>query len=162
MADMFRPVPIESEPLLQNRFSLEFPTEVGIEQYMVQTAKKPSLTINPVEIPYMNSSSWVAGRAVWGTMDITFIDVIGPSTAQKLMDWVRLHFEPTTGRSGYAISYKKTLVLKALDGPGIEVQKWTLVGCQITTADFGDYDYGSDELVKLSITLQPDKCILNN
>jgi hypothetical protein len=162
MADMFRPVPVDQEPLLQSRFALEFPNELGIDQFIVQTAKKPSLNINAIEIPYMNSSNWVAGRAVWQQMEITFIDVIGPSTTQKIMEWVNLHYETSTGRSGYAVGYKKNLVLKALDGPGVEVQKWTLIGCQIVTADFDQFDYGADEVVKISITIQPDRCILSN
>jgi hypothetical protein len=40
---MFRPVPIEQEPKRKNRFVLEFPTELGIESFLVQTSGKPSL-----------------------------------------------------------------------------------------------------------------------
>jgi len=65
MADMFRPAPIEQEPKRKNRFALEFPTELGIDQFIVQTSGKPKLNINSVEIPYMNTSTWVAGRSVW-------------------------------------------------------------------------------------------------
>jgi hypothetical protein len=78
------------------------------------------------------------------------------------MEWVNLHFESTTGRAGYAIGYKKNLVMKALDGPGVEVQKWTLIGCQITSIDFGNFDYSANELSKITVTIQPDRCILNN
>lgn len=157
---MFRPVPIEQEPKRKNRFVLEFPTELGIESYLVQTSGKPALEINPVEIPYMNGSDWVAGRAVWQAMDITFIDVIGPSTTQKVMEWVRLHYESATGRMGYAIGYKKNLVLKALDGPGVDVEKWTLVGCMITSVSFDDYDYSADDIAMVNITIQPSRCLL--
>ena len=76
MADMFRPVPIEQEPKRKNRFVLEFPTELGIESFLVQTSGKPTLEINPTEIPYMNTSTWVAGRSKWGTIEVKFIDVI--------------------------------------------------------------------------------------
>jgi hypothetical protein len=162
MAEMFRPVPIEQEPKRKNRFTLEFPTELGIESYLVQTSGKPSIKINSVEIPYMNSSTWVAGRSIWNTMDIEFIDVIGPSTTQKIMEWVRLHFETATGNMGYAIGYKKNLVLKALDPTGVEVEKWTLVGAFITDASFDDYDYGGDDISKVKITVQPDKCLHNS
>ena len=160
MADMFRPVPVEQEPKRKNRFVLEFPTELGIESYLVQTSAKPSLAINATEIPYMNTSTWVAGRSIWSSMEISFIDVIGPSTTQKIMEWVRLHFESTTGRMGYAIGYKKNLVLKALDPTGVEVEKWTLIGCMITNADFDSYDYGSDDVSMVTITIQPDRCLL--
>jgi len=161
MADMFRPVPVEQEPKRKNRFALEFPTELGIESYLVQTSAKPTITIGSTEIPYMNTSTWVAGRYKWEPMDIQFIDVIGPSTTQKIMEWVRLHAESATGRMGYAIGYKKNLVLKALDGPGAEVEKWTLIGCLITSASFDDYDYAADDLATVKITIQPDRCLLN-
>jgi len=161
MADMFRPVPIEQEPKRKNRFVLEFPTELGIESYLVQTSGKPSLSINKTEIPYMNTSTFVAGRSVWQTLEVKFIDVIGPSTTQKIMEWVRLHFESATGRMGYAIGYKKNLVLKALDPTGVEVEKWTLIGCQIESAAFDDYDYGADDVSTVTITIQPDRCILD-
>lgn len=161
MAEMFRPVPVEQEPKRKNRFVLEFPTELGIESYLVQTSGKPSMEINPVEIPYMNTSTWVAGRYKWSTIEVSFIDVIGPSTTQKIMEWVRLHAESATGRMGYAIGYKKNLVLKALDPTGVEVEKWTLIGCTITNASFDDYDYSADDLATVKITLQPDRCLLN-
>ena len=160
MADMFKPVPIEQEPKRKNRFVLEFPTELGIDSFIVQTAGKPKLSINNVEIPHINGSTWVAGRSIWQTMDITFIDVVGPSGTQKLMEWVRLIYESATGRMGYAIGYKKNLVLKALDPTGIEVEKWTLIGSYITNIDFGGYDHSDDALADISITIQPDRCLL--
>jgi hypothetical protein len=77
------------------------------------------------------------------------------------MEWIRLHFEQTTGKMGYAVAYKKNLILKALDPVGVEVEKWTLIGTQITKVDFEDFDYGSDDLAKVNMTLQPDRCILS-
>ena len=161
MAIMFRPVPVEQEPKKKNRFVLEFPSELGIDSFLVQTSGKPSIEIGNVEIPYMNTSTFVAGRYKWATMDIEFIDVIGPSTTQKIMEWVRLHAESATGRMGYAIGYKKNLVLKALDPVGIEVEKWTLVGSFITNASFDDYDYSAEDVLKVKITIQPDRCLLS-
>ena len=64
-------------------------------------------------------------------------------------------------KNGYAVGYKKNLVLKALDPTGVEVEKWTLIGCMITNAAFGDFDYGADDLAEVTITLQPDICLLN-
>lgn len=160
MADMYKPVPIEQEPKRKNRFVLEFPTELGIDSFIVQTSGKPKLAINSTEIPHINSSTWVAGRSVWQAIDITFIDVIGPSGTQKLMEWVRLHFETATGRMGYAVGYKKNLVLKALDPTGVEVEKWTLVGSMITNIDFGGFDHSDDALADITINVQMDKCLL--
>lgn len=157
---MFRPVPVDQEPKLKNRFVLEFPTEMGIESYLVQTSKKPSMKIEKITIPYMNTQSYVAGKYYFDEMDISFIDLIGPSVSQKCMEWVKLHADPATGKMGYAVGYKKNLVLKALDPVGVEVEKWTLVGCQIVAVNFDEYSYEANELLKISITIQPDRCFL--
>ena len=76
------------------------------------------------------------------------------------MEWVRLHSESATGRQGYAIGYKKNLVLKSVDGSGVEVEKWTLVGTLIKDAAFDEYDHNSDDISKVTITLQPFQCLL--
>ena len=158
---MFRPVPVDQEPKLKNRFVLEFPSDIGIESYLVQTAKRPSMKIDKITIPYMNSQSYVAGRYYFDEMSISFIEVLGPSTSQKIMEWVRLHAEPATGKMGYAVGYKKNLVLKSLDPVGVEVEKWTLVGCQIVSADFDENSYDANEILKCTITIQPDRCFLD-
>jgi hypothetical protein len=161
MAEMIRSVPFEYEVKRVNRFVAEFADELGIESWKVQKFKRPSMKINPVEIPYMNEMNYVAGRYTWNSIQIEFIDPIGPSTSQQLMEWVRLHAESLTGRMGFAAGYKKNILLKELDPTGVEVAKFFLEQCMITSIDFGDNDHGSDELTKITLELQPYRCILN-
>jgi len=159
--EMIRGIPFEYEPKRVNRFFAEFSNELGIEVWKVQKFKRPTMKINSVQIDYMNERNYVAGRYNWESMSVTFIDPIGPSTSQQLMEWVRLHAESLTGRMGYAAGYKKNILLKALDPIGVEVEKWFLEQCMITSIDFGDNDYGSDELTNITLELQPWRCILN-
>jgi len=155
------PVPINWEPKRNNRFYLEFPTEVGIEVWKVRDVKRPTMDINSVEIPYMNESNYVAGRYKWNPIEITLIDPIAPSTSTQVMEWVRLHAESLTGRMGYAIGYKKDLIIKGLDPSGVEIEKWLLEQCMITNVDFGSNAQDDDELQTVKITIQPYRCILN-
>jgi hypothetical protein len=159
--DMIRGIPFDYEPKRVNRFYAEFANELGIEVWKIQKFKRPSMKINSVAIPYMNEQNYVAGRYTWDTMSLTFLDPIGPSTSQQLMEWVRLHAESLTGRMGYAAGYKKNILLKALDPTGVEVEKWFLEHCMITSIDFGENDYGSDELTNITLEIQPWRCILN-
>lgn len=159
--EMIRGIPFEYEPKRVNRFFAEFPDELGIEVWKVQKFKRPSMKINSVEIDFMNEKNYVAGRYTWDTMSITFLDPIGPSTSQQLMEWVRLHAESLTGRMGYAAGYKKNILLKELDPTGIEVSKFFLEQCMITSIDFGDNDYSNDELSNITLEIQPWRCILN-
>lgn len=160
MVDMLRPVPIDIEPKRQNRWVLEFPSDLEFSEWMVQTTSRPQVSIAETEIPFMNTSTFVAGRSTWNTINITFIDPIGPSATQKVMQWIRQCIEHSTGRMGYATNYKKNLVLKMLDPAGETVEKWIIEGAFVTEASFGDLDYSSDGLADVSITIRPDRCIL--
>jgi len=160
-ASMLRGIPFNSEPKRPNRFIAEFPSELGIEVWKIQKFKKPKMTINSVPIDYMNQKNYVAGKYEWETMTIDLIDVIGPSTATQVMEWVRLHAESLTGREGYAAGYKKTIILKQLDPLGVVIEKWTLEECMVTDVDFGDNDHTSDDVSTVSVTVQPWRCIHN-
>jgi hypothetical protein len=161
MAELIRGIPFDYEPKRENRFFAEFANELGIEVWKVQEFKRPKMTINSVEIPFINETNYVAGKYKWEAMEVKFLDPIGPSTSQQLMEWVRLHAESLTGRMGYAAGYKKNILLKALDPTGIEVEKWFLEQCQITDIDFGSNTMDSDALQMITVTLQPWRCILN-
>jgi hypothetical protein len=161
MSNMLIGVPFDYEPKRVNRFFAEFPSELGIEVWKVRKFDRPKMDINSVEIPYMNEMQYVAGRYKWDPLTIEFLDPIGPSTSQQLMEWVRLHAESLTGRMGYAAGYKKNIILKELDPTGIEVAKFFLEQCMITNIDFQEHDYTTDEITTISLTIQPWRCILN-
>ena len=158
---MMRDMPFSYEPKRINRFYAKFGSGIDIESWKVQTFKRPSMKINSVPIMFMNEQNYVAGRFTWDEITIKFLDPIGPSTSQQLMEWVRLHAESLTGRMGYAQGYKKDITIEALDPVGVVVEKWTLKQCMITSIDFGDNDYSNDDLTNITLTIQPYKCILN-
>jgi hypothetical protein len=159
MADLLMKMPDPFEPKRVNRFIMRFEQDQNIHEWFVTSTSRPHATINPVEIPFLNTSTYVAGRFVWDTINVTFKDPIGPSATQALMEWFRLHAESITGRMGYAAGYKKNIDLEMLDPTGIVIEKWTLVGCFITDLNGGDLDYSRDDLANITITLRPDRCI---
>ena len=153
-------MPVPYEPKKKNRFILRFPSSLGINEWFVISTSRPKMTINEVEIPFLNTSTYVAGRFNWESIDVTFKDPIGPSAAQALMEWVRLHAESVTGRMGYAAGYKKDIELEMLDPTGVVVEKWILQGTFLTNVDFGSLEYSDDEIADITATLRMDRCIL--
>jgi len=160
MANLLLNMPINYEPKKKNRFIFSFPTNMGIQSWFVVSAKRPNVTIDEVEIPFLNTSTWVSGRFRWETIDITFKDPIGPSAAQAIMEWVRLHAESVTGRMGYAAGYKKNVTLEMLDPTGVVIERWKLINTMLTSADFGDLSYDSGDLAEVSTTLRFDRAVL--
>jgi len=160
MADLLMKMPVPYEPKKKNRFILRFPSSLGINEWYVSTTSRPSANIGSVEIPFLNTSTFVAGRFNWNTLNVTFKDPIGPSAAQALMEWFRLHAESVTGRMGYAAGYKKDIELDMLDPTGVVVEKWIIQGAFITDLNFNDLSYSDEALADISVTLRPDRCIL--
>ena len=160
MADLLMKMPIPYEPKRQNRFILRFPSSLGINEWFVESTKRPSIKINSTEIQFLNTSTFVASRFNWDEIPVTFRDPIGPSAAQALMEWVRLHAESVTGRMGYAAGYKKDIDLEMLDPTGVVVEKWILYGTFLTNVDFQTLNYSQDGLATISCSLRPDRCVL--
>ena len=146
------------EPKFTNRFIMHMD---GVPSFMVKGVARPSLTMEAKELPHINLVRYVKGRTVWGTMQFTLYDPIVPSGAQAVMEWVRLHHESVTGRDGYADFYKKDLILNMLGPVGDKVEEWIIKGAQITDATFNDLNWDTDSVLEITLTIQPDFCILN-
>jgi len=159
MADLLMKMPVPFEPKRVNRFIVRFPSSMGINEWYVTSSKRPSAKINATEIPFLNTSTYVAGRFVWDELPVVFKDPIGPSASQALMEWFRLHAESVTGRMGYAAGYKKDIEIEMLDPTGVVVEKWILQGTFLTSFDGGDLDYSRDDIASINVTLRMDRCI---
>jgi hypothetical protein len=160
MADLLLNMPTVYEPKRKNRFLFRFPSDLGIQEWWLMSGSRPSISQNEVEIPFLNTSTWVIGRFTWDTIEVTFRDPIGPSAAQAIMEWVRLHSESATGRQGYAAGYKKEVELEMLDPTGVVVEKWVLEGTMLTNVSFGDLSMDDDALAEINGTLRFDRAIL--
>lgn len=159
MSDLLMRMPVPYEPKKKNRFIFRFPSPLGIQEWFVSSGSRPTFTMEEVEIPFINTSTYVGGRFNWETIDVTFRDPIGPSATQAIMEWIRLHAESVTGRMGYSAGYKKDVELELLDPAGVVVEKWILQGCMITSSSFGDLDYSSSDIADISVTLRFDRAI---
>ena len=159
MADLLMRMPVPYEPKKKNRFIFRFPTPLGIQEGFISTGARPTYTSEETEIQFLNTSTFVVGRFTWETIDVTFRDPIGPSAAQALMEWIRLHSESVTGRQGYAAGYKKDVELELLDPTGVVIEKWILQGTMLTSANFGDLDYSTSDIADISTTLRFDRAI---
>lgn len=159
--DLLIKAPVEYEPLRKNRFILRFPSDLGIQEWWVASASRPSITMGETEIQFLNTSNWVVGRYNWEQITVTLRDPIGPSASQAVMEWVRLHSESATGRQGYAAAYKRDLILEMLDPNGVAVSQWILKSAMLVSVAFGELSYDDDSLADITLTIRPQYCILS-
>jgi hypothetical protein len=150
-------LPNKFEPKRQFRWVLAIE---GIDAFIIKTATRPNISIEEVEIPFINHKRYIAGKSSFETLSVTMHDPIAPSGAQQVMEWVRTHFESVSGRAGYADFYKRDIQLKMLDPIGTVVELWDIKGAFLTAADFGSLDYGASDPSEISITIRFDNCVL--
>lgn len=155
--DVTSMLPNKFEPKRKNRFVLMIE---GIDAFIVKTTARPTITTEPVEVPFINSRRYLAGVTKFGTMAITLNDPIAPSGAQQVMEWIRLHYESVSGRAGYADFYKRDIQLKLLDPVGTVIELWDIKGAMITEANFGELTYEDGTLTEIALTIQADNYVL--
>jgi len=155
--DVTSKIPAKFEPKRKNRWVLMIE---GIDAYIIKSTARPTITTEPVPVPFINSTRYLAGKTTFGTMAVTLTDAIAPSGAQQVMEWVRTHFESVSGRAGYADFYKRDIQLKMLDPVGTVVELWDIKGAFITEAAFGELTYEGAELAEITLTLQYDNAVL--
>jgi len=150
------PNKFESKTKFRWLFAIE-----GIDAFLMKSAARPTFTTDPIEIPYINSTRYVAGKTKFGQISVALYDPIAPSGAQQVMEWIRTHFESVSGRSGYADFYKRDCQIKMLDPIGTVVELWDIKGAFITESSFGELSYeDGGALAEISLTLQFDNCVL--
>lgn len=133
----------------------------GIPTYLIRNASRPNVSFNTLSLPHINVNRRLKGKVDdYDDISLTLYDPIAPSGAQIVGDWLRLHHEATTGRDGYADLYKKDVTYQGLDPTGAFIQKWTLKGAFISSVDYSDADWGSDEEHTIDLSLTYDYPIL--
>jgi hypothetical protein len=127
---------------------------------MIKTDSRPTFTSEVVELDHINVKRKIKGKSTWDDITISLYDPIVPSGAQQVMEWVRSSHESLTGRDGYAAFYKKDITFFLLGPVGDKVEQWTLKGAFITSANFGELDWASNDPLSIELTLSYDYAIL--
>lgn len=132
----------------------------GIDAFVMKTAARPQMTFEETVIDYVNTKRYLSGKGAWNPIAVTMHDPVAPSAAMKIMDWLRLNYEPLTGRMGYAAIYKKDITLKLLDPQGTVVELWDIRGAWPQDVNFGDLDFASSDAAEITFTLRFDNATL--
>ena len=124
------------EPKLNYRFKVEFPQELEIPKYSVISIDKPKFVTGT------NDHT----QGIWQPMEIIFVDLIGPSTSDAL-------YKLKNGGL-------KSLSIISLDPTGVEIEEWKIDIDYIMSIDFGNLDYGSNKIQKITMIISPSNCTL--
>ena len=154
-------------PKLRYRFRVNF-ENLGISKPTTELTKqvvsfaRPNLTFETIPLPIYNSTLKLAGRHTWAAVQTEIRDdangnvskLIGEQI-QKQMDFL----EQSSAASG--IDYKFTTRFEILDGGNganepVVLESWELYGCYISAVDYGPMNYGTNEAVTITVTMEYD------
>ena len=155
-----------NDPKRKFRFIVEI-TGIGGENgslWYAKSAQKPSFQIASTEHAYLNHKFYYPGGVTWQAVTITLVDPVQPNIGLTLASIVEQggYHPPATSTDlgtmtkGKAVKSLGRVVVKQLDGDGASIEEWVLWNAFITELKWGDLEYGSDEILELSMTLQYD------
>lgn len=147
------------EPVQKNRFIVYMD---GLPAFTIKGMGAITNTQGIVTLNHINVQRYVKGKTKWNPIQFTLHQPITPGGATAVMEWFRLHHESVTGRDGYSDFYKKDITFDVLGPPGDIVGEWIIKGAWITESNYGDFNWDTeDQANEITVTVQPDYCILN-
>ena len=162
-----------TEPKRQFRWTFTLGTGLAggtIETYFVKSVKKPSFAVSEVPHQFVGHTFYYPGRVTWNPVDVTFVDPAVPDTSTILANIVArsgydLPTDPQVALNsiskGKFIETVGTPTIQQIDADGNPIETWTLKNAFVTSLDFGDLSYDSDDLVVISMQLRYDYAELN-
>ena len=156
------------EPQRQYQFKLVIDglSDSSLVELSIKSAFPPSEKNEEVEVPFMNSRVYVAGKHSTEGGTITLHDYMDKKTAEILMGWRYQVYNPKTGTQGYASVYKKTGALyylpPTLDPASKDCRRFNLQGMWPSSFKMGNPDYSSTDLALIELAIRIDKFIPDN
>jgi|ETNvirnome_6_100_1030635.scaffolds.fasta_scaffold19556_2 hypothetical protein len=144
-----------------------------IPTWVVKSAKRPSFSVTtPQEHPFMGHVFKFPGRVKWDPMEIVLMDPINPEVASKVLGIVedagyvtpdqwgddpnKALWLKTLSKRRFVNGNLGVVSIQTLDSEGVVVEEWQLHNVQITKVDYGALDYGSEELLTVTVSLAFD------
>lgn len=165
------------EPKRAFRFLLEI-LDFPDASWLVKTADRPKANVSSVQHQYINHTFNYPGRLVWNPISITLVDPSDPVDTTHTIDqflqtagYVRPSGTANQGYESSQSSLLKSSSTGALGGvkltalsaqagpvtPNLPADTWELRNAFIQgDVDFGSFDYGSEELLTVTFSIQYD------
>ena len=157
-------------PKLKYRFRASF-ENFGVSADRVEMTKqvadikRPSVSFSPITLDVYNSKVYLQGKPEWAETNINLRDDAGGNVARLVGEQIQKQFdflEQASAVSG--ADYKFILRYEVLDGgngaatPNV-LETWELYGCFISTVDYGDLNYSSNDPAMIALTVRYDNAI---
>jgi len=135
----------------------------GIPEFFIKSAGRPNLSIESLELNFLNEKYFIPGKATWETITVTFIDVAGASLV-PLYSWLCSVYDFSNNSSSQSngfrwqssspATYAATVFLNEYSGCGDLLSYWTMLACYPEAMNFGEVSMDSNEEMTIELTLR--------
>jgi hypothetical protein len=125
---------------------------------------RPNIKFDEIAIHRYNSTAYVAGKYVFDPLTLTVEDdmtgLASSAIQGQLQTQQRLIGADLPGQflntAATGSDYKFGMILQQLDGNEGIVEQWNIEGCWITSSNFGELSYDSNEAVTIDLSIRFD------
>jgi len=147
--------PGSHHPSLQFRYQMQTSKLPGAKIY-ARSAQQPSADNAPVNVEHINYYFKVKGKTRWNDITLSCYHFEG-ITAKEIWSYFNEHQKVTPATDSYAPVYKHDMQLQILGPDGSSpTGTWKMIGAFISTVNWGDMDWGTDDVVNAEITISYD------
>jgi hypothetical protein len=152
------------EPQRGHNFELLIwvPGGVGDAEIMlksVETSLGISHNSEPLPLPYMNETVYIAGRPLYAPGPVVYRDMVNMHVYSMIESWYNLVYNPLTSIIGYAADYKSMGTLTMYDVKGDFARSWDLIGIWPQDVSQEAPSHVNGDIMRLNVTFQFDKAI---
>jgi hypothetical protein len=157
-------------PKLKYRFRVSF-ENFGLGTNVTELTKqvvdfaRPSMSMEPVEIPIYNSTIYYAGKPKWETTTVNVRDDSLGNVAKLVGEQIQKQFDFLQQASAVSgIDYKFITRCEITDGgngtaaPEI-LETWELYGCFLSQVNYGELNYSSSDPATIQMTIRFDNAV---
>lgn len=157
-------------PKLQFRFRMTFfnfglgDNDLQLTRQVIDVSR-PNLTFQEINLPVYNSTIKIAGKHTWANLTVNLRDDAGGNVSRLVGEQLQKQLDFVEQASAAAASdYKFSCYIDVLDGgngsyeAGI-LERWELYGCFIQGANYNNLNYGTNEEVRIGLTITYDNAV---
>jgi hypothetical protein len=157
-------------PKLSYRFRVSF-LQFGVSQPKTELTKqvmdftRPSVNFDEITVEAYNSRVKLVGKPQWQDCSVNLRDDASGVVSKLIGEQIQKQFdfmEQSSAASG--IDYKFVTICEMLDGgngantPNV-LETWELYGCLLSQVNYGEVNYGTNDPVKIQLTIKFDNAI---
>jgi len=157
-------------PKLKYRFRVSF-QNFGVSSPVTELTKqvvdftRPNVTFDNIDLPVYNSTIKLAGKYTWADITCNLRDDAGGLVTRLVGEQLQKQLDFAEMSSASAGNdYKFTTMFEVLDGGNganvpVALETWEIYGCYLQGVNYGDMNYGSNEVAQIALTIRFDNAL---